>query len=319
VTLVTAPTGDALVVVDLDLTDPVEYPRPSPLAPVVTVGVAATPVPDPPPFDMLLTSTPDPAAPWVCAPVDEIASAVRCSPMASVTLVHVLRTTASMPVGVGLVVESLAYSTLQAGPEFRAWLASGARPAPKRSDEPAVLLSREGDELTITLNRAAARNAFNVEVRDGLVAAFELVAADQSIARAHLRGAGPSFCSGGDLSEFGTAPDPLTAHLVRTSRSAAAVLHACTERVTAHVHGACVGAGTELPAFAGTVIADRSARFRLPEVAMGLIPGAGGTVSIPRRIGRERTAYLALTGATIDAATAQAWGLVDAIDDAVGS
>jgi enoyl-CoA hydratase/carnithine racemase len=317
VTLVTAPTGDALVVVDLDGTDPVEYPPLSPLAPVVTVGIAVSPVPNPPPFDVLLTNATDPPAPWVCAPVDEVADAVRCSPMASVTLVHVLRTTASMPAGAGLVVESLAYSTLQAGPEFQAWLASSARPAPKHSDEPAVLLSRDGDELTITLNRPAARNAFNVEVRDGLVAAFELVAADQSITRAHLHGAGPAFCSGGDLSEFGTAPNPLTAHLVRTSRSAAAALHGCADRVTAHVHGACVGAGTELPAFAGTVIADRSARFRLPEVAMGLIPGAGGTVSIPRCIGRERTAYLALTGATIDATTAQAWGLVDAIVDTV--
>ena len=56
----------------------------------------------------------------------------------------------------------------------------------------------------------------------------------------------------------------------------------------------------------GTVIA-------LPEVSLGLVPGAGGTVSIPRRIGRHRTAALALSGATIDAATALAWGLVDEI------
>jgi enoyl-CoA hydratase/carnithine racemase len=51
----------------------------------------------------------------------------------------------------------------------------------------------------------------------------------------------------------------------------------------------------------------------LPEVAMGLIPGAGGTVSLPRRIGRHRTAWLALTGRTIDAPTAREWGLVDEI------
>jgi enoyl-CoA hydratase/carnithine racemase len=52
----------------------------------------------------------------------------------------------------------------------------------------------------------------------------------------------------------------------------------------------------------------------LPEVSLGLIPGAGGTVSLPRRIGRHRTAWLALTGRTIDAATARAWGLVDEIE-----
>ena len=77
------------------------------------------------------------------------------------------------------------------------------------------------------------------------------------------------------------------------------------------VHGACVGAGIELPAFAGRVVASRDAWFALPEVAMGLVPGAGGTVSLPRRIGAQRTAWLALTGRRIDAETALAWGLVD--------
>jgi enoyl-CoA hydratase/carnithine racemase len=77
------------------------------------------------------------------------------------------------------------------------------------------------------------------------------------------------------------------------------------------VHGACVGAGVELPAFASRVVADPGARFRLPEVAMGLVPGAGGTVSLPRRIGRQRTCRLALTGEWLDAETALRWGLVD--------
>ncbi len=67
-----------------------------------------------------------------------------------------------------------------------------------------------------------------------------------------IRGAGPAFCSGGDLAEFGTAPDPSTAHLVRLRHSAGQLLHDLADRVTAHIHGACVGAGIELPAFAGT-------------------------------------------------------------------
>ena len=82
------------------------------------------------------------------------------------------------------------------------------------------------------------------------------------------------------------------------------------------MHGACVGAGTELPAFAAHVLARPDATFQLPEVPMGLIPGAGGTVSLPRRIGRQRTAYLAITGSAIDAATALAWHLVDRIEPA---
>ncbi|MCU1376593.1 MAG: enoyl-CoA hydratase/isomerase family protein, partial [Actinomycetia bacterium] len=100
-------------------------------------------------------------------------------------------------------------------------------------------------------------------------------------------------------------------HVIRTTRSAGRLLHALGDRVTVEVHGACVGAGTELAAFGAHVGARNFAFFRLPEVSMGLVPGAGGTVSVTRRIGRHRTAWLALTGARIDVATALAWGLVD--------
>jgi enoyl-CoA hydratase/carnithine racemase len=68
-----------------------------------------------------------------------------------------------------------------------------------------------------------------------------------------------------------------------------------------------------VPAFAGTVIADPGSWFRLPELGMGLIPGAGGTVSLPRRIGRWRTAWMGLTGARVTAAQALEWGLVDSV------
>jgi enoyl-CoA hydratase/carnithine racemase len=82
------------------------------------------------------------------------------------------------------------------------------------------------------------------------------------------------------------------------------------------VHGPCFGAGVELPAFAGHVIARPGTTFTLPEMAMGLLPGAGGTVSLPRRIGPARAAWLALSGATLDLATALEWGLVDAVEPA---
>jgi enoyl-CoA hydratase/carnithine racemase len=128
-----------------------------------------------------------------------------------------------------------------------------------------------------------------------------------------LRGAGPAFCGGGDLAEFGTLPDPATAHGIRSTRSPGRLLAQCAERVRAELHGACVGAGIELPAFARRVVATRDAFFQLPELGMGLVPGAGGTVSLPRRIGRQRTAYLALSGLRLDADTAHRWGLVDEI------
>ena len=79
------------------------------------------------------------------------------------------------------------------------------------------------------------------------------------------------------------------------------------------MQGACIGAGIELPAFAGRLVADPNAFFELPELSMGLVPGAGGTASIPRRIGRQRTAWLGLTRRRISASQALDWGLVDEI------
>jgi enoyl-CoA hydratase/carnithine racemase len=215
-----------------------------------------------------------------------------------------------------LEVESLAYSTLLAGPEFARWLRARPESMPPPDVQDPVLVGRDGDELRITLNRPERRNAYGRQMRDALVEALRLPGHDPGITRVVLDGAGPAFCAGGDLAEFGTAPDPVTAHLVRTRAGAALPLHRIAERVEARVHGWCVGAGMELPAFAGRVVAAPDSRFRLPEVAMGLIPGAGGTVGIPRRIGRWRTLYLALTGHDIDAATALDWDLVDEVTGA---
>lgn len=87
--------------------------------------------------------------------------------------------------------------------------------------------------------------------------------------------------------------DPAVAHRIRLRRSAGRAVAEVADRLTAYVHGACVGAGVELTAFAARVVADPGTTFWLPELAMGLVPGAGATVSIPRRIGRQRTALLA--------------------------
>jgi len=237
--------------------------------------------------------------------------AASANPSASVVLRGVLQSSAGLPVPEALEVESLAYSTLLGGPEFAAWLAGrGTVDAPPEAGEP-VLAARDGDTLRLTLNRPERRNAYGRLLRDALVEGLAVAESDPSVRRVVIDGAGPVFCSGGDLGEFGTAPDPVTAHFVRTRAGAALPLHRLRDRVTVRVHGSCVGAGVELPAFARTVIADPATTFRLPEVAMGLIPGAGGTVGIPRRIGRWRTLYLALSGVELDAATALSWGLVD--------
>ena len=174
-----------------------------------------------------------------------------------------------------------------------------------------MLVCRDGDVLRVTLNRPERHNAYGRELRDALVAALDLALLDDTLTEVVLSGNGPSFCSGGDLGEFGVSRDLDTAHLIRTRAGAALPLHKLRDRVTVRLHGNCIGAGIELPAFASRVVADPGAVFRLPELGMGLIPGAGGTVSVPRRIGRWRTLHLVLTGCPLTAERALDWGLVD--------
>lgn len=240
---------------------------------------------------------------------------IRQSPIAATVLVQLLRINERQALADALVAESLAYSTLQAGPEFKKWLDANRADAPAQHSDvgEAVLMEREGDLLKLELNRASNRNGMTVEMRDALIEALQLVLADDSIAKVQLSGRGKCFSTGGDLTEFGSAPDPATAHIVRSLALPGRLLAQCAERVTVKVHGACIGSGIEFPAFAGRLTATEDAYFQLPELKFGLIPGAGGTVSVARRVGRQRAAWLMLSGKRIDAQQALAWGLVDEI------
>lgn len=278
--------------------------RTLPCPTILLTPAVAAPAPWHDAFDVVASAESD---------VDALTAGIARAPIAAATLVQTLRATAALAIPDALTVESLAYSTLQAGPEHAAWAAARGPIAARPTDDgPAVVIAEDGDTLLVTLSRPARHNAYSARMRDELVAALDVAVADPR-RRVVLRGAGPSFCSGGDLDEFGTRPDPATAHLVRTMRSAGRRLADIAARVRVEVHGACMGAGVELAAFAGIVVAERDAFFQLPEIAMGLVPGAGGTVSLPRRIGRQRAAALALSGRRLDAETARAWGLVDAL------
>ena len=249
------------------------------------------------------------------AEIDLVLERVEANPLAAISLALLLRGGERRTVADGLVAESATYSMLQGGPEFAQWRAG--RPIRERApiEAPPVRWAQRGSRLDIVLDRPAVHNAYDSAMRDGLIDALWVAVSDDRLTEVHLTGEGPSFCSGGDLDEFGSRPDPATAHLVRMTRNAARLMHHLSHRIVVHLHGACMGSGIELPAFAGTVVAASNTRISLPEVRLGLVPGAGGTVSLPRRIGRHRTAYLALSGSTIDAATAATWGLVDAIAD----
>ncbi len=244
--------------------------------------------------------------------VEELVAAVNRFPVASVTLALLLRGRDGRSLDEALIAESAAYSMLQTGPEFAAWRSTYPSKSMIAKTESPVLVSREGDRLLLTLNRPARHNAFSMSMRDGLVAGLEIAALDLDL-RVVLSGNGPSFCSGGELAEFGSFSNPASAHQTRLTRSAARQLVRIADRVTVRVHGFCLGAGIELSAFASRVVAHPDTVFALPELALGLVPGSGGTASLPPRIGRHRTAFLALTGRRINASTALSWGLVDEI------
>jgi len=235
-------------------------------------------------------------------------------PLAAMTLVQLLRHNEDATPAQGLFAESLAYASLQGGDEFaralRSMPGAGAGAAPA---DDAVVVERAGDQLHITLNRPRARNAYSTAMRDRLYEALQLLKFDERLRRAIVRGEGSCFSVGGDLREFGMATDVSTAHAIRSSRSVALLLEELGSRLEFHLHRACIGAGIELPAFASHVVAQGNTFIQLPEIKLGLVPGAGGTVSILRRIGRHRTAYLALSARRITASTALQWGLVDTI------
>jgi enoyl-CoA hydratase/carnithine racemase len=245
--------------------------------------------------------------------LEAVSATTSTQPIASTSLALLLRGGHSRSIAESLAAESAVYSMLQAGPEFAHWRAHRPRRPPRPEPDEAVRVERYGNCLRVILARPHVHNAFNMALRDQLADGLRIAQADPSIDRVILTGDGPSFCSGGDLDEFGSFGTPASAHLVRLTRSAGSIVADLSPRFETYLHGACMGAGIEVPAFGGVLIAHPNARIALPELALGLIPGAGGTVSLPRRIGRQRTAYLALSGTILDATTALEWGLVDEV------
>jgi len=247
--------------------------------------------------------------------LDRVETALSANPVASTVLMQTLRIIETLDVCRALVVESLAYATLQQGEEFRRWLA--LQPASVQGGEAIegspLRTTRTDAEQTIVLDRPYVRNEIDSYMRDALFEAFCQASLDPDISRISVRGAGDSFSIGGALHDFGHVDSAATAHVIRTERLPSRMLARDADRYHFHLHGACVGAGLEMAAFAGRVTAAPTTFFRLPEVSMGLIPGAGGCVSVTRRIGRQKAAWMMVTGARITARTALRWGLIDAI------
>jgi hypothetical protein len=272
-------------------------------------------------FDIYLTTAVEPPRPWVqvqsiADTVKTLGAAVNENPYAAVTLAQVLRAQQSQPFERALQIESFAYSMLLSGAEFHRWLKSAPSPPQQsQTQTPAVMLERDGDILRIELARPESENALTAEMREALVEALRVARMDETVTAVEIRGRGRVFCSGGALHEFGSAHDLVVAHQIRTQHSVALALDRIKAPTRVFIQGTAVGGGIEFAAAGRELIASPTAFFRLPEIGMGLIPGAGGTASIARRIGRERTAYMALSGTKLRARTALTWGLIDRIGD----
>lgn len=244
---------------------------------------------------------------------EALAQRVTATPQAAAVTVQLLRLLPSLDVEQALTAESLAYSVLQGSVEHARWRAANS--ASLAAEEGRLGMTRDGDRLILTLDRPGSGNAIDRSLRDALFEAFSLAALDGTIVRIDLRAEGKAFSLGADLAEFGTTTDPATAHAIRMRTLPARMAARCADRLEAHVQGACVGAGLELAAWARRITASHRAWFQLPELAMGILPGAGGCVSLTRRIGRQRTGLLVLSGKRLSAREALGWGLIDALVD----
>jgi enoyl-CoA hydratase/carnithine racemase len=181
-----------------------------------------------------------------------------------------------------------------------------------RDLEPAVLydLVDGGRIALVTLNRPRQLNAYNTAMRDALYEALSAVRDDPAVRAVILRGNGPAFCSGGDVREFGTAPSASRAREVRWLRDVWGALWRLPAVTIAAVHGYAAGGGFEMALLCDHCIASRDARFGLPETGLGMIPGVGGTQSLPRLIGAGRALDLVLSGKWLSARAAHELGLV---------
>lgn len=180
---------------------------------------------------------------------------------------------------------------------------------------PAVLYEKEGDGsvAVVTLNRPEVLNAYNVEMRDALFESLEAVRDDPDVRVMVLQGNGRAFCSGGDIREFGTAPSPVGAREVRWRRDVWGTLWRLRKLTVAAVHGVAVGGGFEMALLCDQCIAASDARFALPEVGLGMIPGVGGTQTAPRLVGLGWGMELVVAARWLDAKAAQQLGMVNKI------
>ena len=176
-----------------------------------------------------------------------------------------------------------------------------------------VIFEKQGPVAVVSLNRPRMLNAYNVQMRDDLYQALCAVRDDPEVRAMILRGEGAAFCTGGDVSEFGSSPSPTQAREVRWRRDVWGTLLSLEQPTIAAVHGYAVGGGLEMALLCDLCVAAADGVFFLPETSLGMIPGVGGTQTLPRAVGLGRAMDTVLTNRRIDAPEALRIGLVNRV------
>ncbi len=169
-----------------------------------------------------------------------------------------------------------------------------------------VTMEKDGDVAVIIVNNPPV-NALSWHVRQGLEDNFGAALADDSVKAIVLCCAGATFIAGADISEFGKPPRGPDFNAVLNS------IEAASKPVVAAIHGTALGGGLETALVCHYRVAVPSAKLGVPEVKLGLLPGAGGTQRLPRVVGVEAAATMTSTGDPLPASKAKELGLVDAL------
>ena len=174
-----------------------------------------------------------------------------------------------------------------------------------------VLSERDGPVGVVTINRPRQLNALSSGVLAELVDALAAHDADDEVRAIVLTGGTEVFAAGADLKEFSTQ----TAVSMLSGSRVALIdrVRTSAKPIVAAVSGYALGGGCELAMLCDMIVASETARFGQPEINVGLMPGAGGTQRLARTIGKAKAMEMVLTGAPIDAETAERLGLVNTV------
>ena len=176
------------------------------------------------------------------------------------------------------------------------------------------MYSKSGAVAHIVLNRPRVMNAYNVQMRDELFVTLEAVRDDPDVRATVISGAGErAFCAGADLTEFGTAPSLAIARQVRWERDIWGLFLSLGKPLIAAMRGYVIGSGVEIACLCDIRIVADDAQFAMPEVALGMIPAAGGTQTLRRVVGASRALEMVLSNRRVGAEEARRIGLAHTV------